>query len=122
MNHLNSILIEGEVSQIIKSEKKEGKKSTYTFKIHSRSINRSETGGVKENISCFEIKTEGRLADACIDSLSVSRGVRVVGKLAVKTDETGNVYIQAEHIEFKPVMRLEDQENKGKASCSKVAI
>ena len=115
MNHLNSVLLEGEVSEILKSEKREGEKSLFPFKINTRSMKKAESGEAKEIVSSYEISTGGRLAEVCREHLSIGRGVRIVGKLAVKTDGKA-VYIQAEHVEFKPE-RKEILEEEGEKSC-----
>ena len=118
MNQLNSVLLEGEVSKIIKSERKEGLKSSFIFKINTRSYKKTESGEVEKIENTFEIATEKRLAEVCGEHLSIGRGVRIIGRLAVKPDEERSVFIQAEHVEFKPE-RKEINEDKGEEACSK---
>ena len=48
------------------------------------------------------------MAEVCAEYLKVGRGVRVVGRL--DRDEDGSVYLLAEHVEFKPMMRRNTNE------------
>ena len=87
-NMLNSVLIEGNLDgdPLMLDE------VCYFFVRHS-SNNRNDI---------FRILTKDKLAKVCNDYLRCGRGVRVIGKLVRDADE---VYISAEHVEFKPMVR-----------------
>jgi single-stranded DNA-binding protein len=95
MNDLNSVLIEG----IIIEAAQESAPTTCRFCLVS-----SRNG--KE--SPFAVRASGRLAKACIENLTMGRGLRVVGYLesAAYRDDDGIehycVVINAEHVEFEP--------------------
>ena len=106
MNMLNSLIIEGEVTE------KEVEKipNGLSFEIVSKRWRR-EGEEVKEEDSFFMVEVYGQLADFSAKRLVKGQGIRIVGRLASKTwkDEEGKeysrVYIIAEHIEFKPILR-----------------
>ena len=115
MNQLNSVLVEGNlVADPEFSETARGI-SLCTFAIASERFTKRDEEYEKE-VSFFEIVTWGRMADACITSLTKGRGVRVVGRLTQDRWEAdgakhSRVKIVAEHVEFRPL----------KASTSNVA-
>jgi primosomal replication protein N len=93
MNSLNSILIEGSVKDQPKS---------IPFDMVDYSFTLEVVNCVNENTFKFInvlIKTSGRLAQTCIQTLNVGRSIRVVGYM--DSGENGNLFIYAQHIEFK---------------------
>lgn len=90
MNNLNSALIEGEVENDPESSTS-GDEMICSFRV--RNVRNHETFN-------FLVTTEGRLGSVCTKCLRKGRGVRVVGSLH---EEEGRVWIEAEHVEFKPV-------------------
>ena len=57
--------------------------------------------------SLFDIRVFGKQAEACSEHLTEGRGVRIVGRLKQELvgddgDVRSNVFIIAEHVEFKP--------------------
>lgn len=107
MNHLNSILIEGNLTaDPVLSETPNGT-TVCSFAIASeRFIKREE--GLEKQVSFFDIVSWGRLAESCAENLSKGRGVRVVGRLTQdRWDSDGmhhaRVKIIAEHVEFRPI-------------------
>ena len=58
---------------------------------------------MKKEVFIFDISVYARMAEMCAEYLKKGRGVRVVGRLAQKDDES--VFIVAEHVEFKPELK-----------------
>jgi single-strand DNA-binding protein len=112
VNHLNSILIEGNlVDDPVFRETKKGT-PLCTFSIASNRFYRQESGLEKE-VSCFDVETWGKLAEQCHNRGHKGQGVRVVGRLKQER-WTGNdgeshfrVIIVAEHVEFRPEIKEE---------------
>jgi single-strand DNA-binding protein len=86
MNNLNSVLLEGELTAdpIFVDGK-------CVFDVNVRRIEKTNT---------FKIICKSRLAEVCAEYLKMGRGVRIVGRL--DRDENDEVYLLAEHVEFKP--------------------
>ena len=109
MNQLNSILLEGTLTiDPITTGFPEQNENSCLFHIES---NRAEkvndrTMNVK---SLFSVMANEKLSENCVNNLSLGRGVRVVGRLKTRIDEDHKeipeVYIMAEHIEFKPTIK-----------------
>ena len=102
---LNSILLEGTISGEIES-------------IIDRTIDRviecgfsvlSTRFDIDSHISTVTVKisTKGKLAESCASILKTGRGVRVVGRLA--QGEDFRIYIIAEHVEYKPEVKNNEQ-------------
>ena len=95
MNNLNSILIEGSVSEEAKFLKH---KDFYLcqFAITSR---RFDDSG--KTLSCVHIAIEahGNLAVICKDKAKIDTPIRIVGRL--ENDNSAKIYVLAEHIEFR---------------------
>ena len=106
MNNLNSVLIEGTLTQSPKIVIEDNGKTITEFSISSERSYKKDDQYHKE-ISFFEIRVFGKQAEACNEYLTKGRGVRIVGRLKQELrgdDEDGrlNVFIIAEHVEFKP--------------------
>lgn len=88
-NDLNSVLIEGKIA----SDPIKGTNSCMFF------VHISKSGDeLKEEITSTGVSCVGELADRCL-SLKPGRQVRVIGRLA---QDESNLFIQAEHVEFRP--------------------
>jgi single-strand DNA-binding protein len=106
MNNLNSILIEGELSE--NPEYKETNKGTpvCTFIIKTKRFYKKDSQFEEEN-NYFEIEVWGKLAELCNNNLIKGSGVRVVGRLKQYFEdfdgkEISKVKVIGEHVEFKP--------------------
>jgi len=100
MNNLNSILVEGTLMNDPVTTNTEQTRTAFNlYSVHY------EKGGQFSDIT-VPIKTTGRLAEVCADYLKAGRGVRVVGRLAQNNTE---LYVHAEHVEFKPERDRKEQ-------------
>lgn len=108
MNHLNSLIIEGNAVRAANiSEPKVG----FTVCKFPVAVNRwyknRDDQGVSE-VSYFDVEAYGKMAEYCSKKIEKGRGLRVVGHLKQDRwqDDSGKshskVYIVAEHIEYKP--------------------
>lgn len=110
MNDLNSVIIEGNLTQDPESTVTKGWTTLCTFPV---AVNRyyKKEGERFEEVSFFEVETWGRIAENCYEYLSKGRGVRVVGRLkqsrweAEDGSNRSKIVIVAEHVEFKPMKR-----------------
>lgn len=128
MNHLNSLIIEGNiVRQGELSEPMEGFKVCKFPVAVDRWYKNKDGNGVTE-VSYFEVETYGRMAEFCSTQATKGRGVRVVGRLKQdRWKDTDNknqskTYIVAEHVEYKPKFQnnSESGENNGGKSESNI--
>ena len=119
MNNLNSILIEGNL--VRDPELSYTTKGTALCKFAVAS-NRSykQDQEIQKEVSFFDITTWNRLAEVCGEYLKKGRGVRVVGRLKQDrwTDPDGKphsrVFIIAEHVEFTPQLKKQDDDASSK--------
>jgi single-strand DNA-binding protein len=117
MNNLNSILIEGNLVKdpLLKSTAKGT--PLCTFSLASDRIYKQDSGTEKE-VSFFDVETWSKLAENCYHLGRKGRGVRIVGRL--KQDRWNGadgkihskVTIVAEHVEFRPGLRKENERDK----------
>jgi len=122
MSNLNSILIEG--NMVREPQYRTTSKGTpvCTFSLVSNRFFRHDNGYERE-VSFFDVETWAKLADTCNNLGKKGRGVRVVGRL--KQDRwTGNdgkprsrISIVAEHVEFRPDFKKEQNTEKDKDSA-----
>ncbi|MFP4331475.1 MAG: single-stranded DNA-binding protein [Alkalispirochaetaceae bacterium] len=120
MNSLNSIIIEGNLTRDpLTSLTPKGTK-VCNFSVATNRYYRKEESKEKE-VSYFDVEAWQREADRCEKSLEKGRGVRVVGRLKQDrwVDSEGRnrskVKIVAEHVEFRPKFRKEDDETSEEA-------
>jgi single-strand DNA-binding protein len=114
MNALNSIIVEGNVSQ--DPVCRETSKGTALCHF-SVAVNRyfKKDSGIEKEVSFFDVETWGQLAKSCEVHVHKGRGVRVVGRLKQERwiDTNGKncakVVILAEHVEFKPETKKDDE-------------
>ena len=115
MNNLNSILIEGNIVRdpMIRQTPRGG--SICDFPIATSRFFKDE-GGLEKEVSFFGIESCGKLAEKCYNTGKKGRGVRVVGRLKQDhwTDANSKthtrVVIVAEHVEFRPEFKKQQQE------------
>lgn len=107
MNSLNSILIEGNLSEEPEISISPKGTSICTFTVETKRFFDDNEQSKKE-ISYFNIEVWSTLAENCNKHLEKGRGVRVVGRLKQDrwVDREGRkharVKIIGEHVEFKP--------------------
>ncbi len=106
MNNLNSVLIEGTLTQDPKMAIENNGKTITEFSISSKRDYKQNEEYHKE-VSLFDIRVFGKQAEACNEYLTEGRCVRIVGRLKQELrgddeDVRSNVFIIAEHVEFKP--------------------
>ena len=115
MNQLNSLILEGNlVKDAVLTEPVPGfKKCVFTMGVNRFYKNRKNEA-VNE-ASFFDVEAYNQVAEWCGKKATKGRGVRVVGRLKQDTwkDESGKsasrVYVVAEHIEYKPAKKAEEQ-------------
>jgi single-stranded DNA-binding protein len=96
MNNLNSVLVEGvilETQEYSESEKR------CAFTIESNRYYKTADGSNRKKASIFTVVVTGEIAEVC-SKKNKGLGVRVVGR--IDTAENNAVFIQAEHIEYRP--------------------
>jgi single-strand DNA-binding protein len=109
MNHLNSILIEGNLVQDPVFRKTEKGTPVCTFSLASNRFFKQDSGLEKE-VGFFDVETWAKLAEYCHNQGHKGRTVRVVGRLkqARWTDTDGKkhsrIIIVAEHVEIRPMV------------------
>ncbi|MFP3091272.1 single-stranded DNA-binding protein [Treponema sp. TIM-1] len=114
MNNLNSILIEGNLVRdpLLRSTAKGT--PLCTFSLASNRFFRQDSVLEKE-VGFFDVETWSKLAESCYNLGHKGRGVRVVGRLKqdrwVGTDgkPRSKVTIVAEHVEFRPDFKKEEE-------------
>ncbi len=115
MNQLNSLILEGNlVRDAVLAEPAPGfKKCSFTM-----GVNRFYKNKKNEDVteaSFFDVEAYGNMAEYCGEKAKKGRGVRVVGRLKQDTwkDPEGKfasrVYVVAEHIEYKPIKKAEEE-------------
>lgn len=107
MNHLNSILLEGNLAKDPLFQTTPKGTSVCTFTLASNRYFKSDEGLDKE-VGFFDVESWAKLAENCNNHGRKGRGVRVVGRLKQDRwhESDGSLktkfVIVAEHIEFKP--------------------
>jgi single-strand DNA-binding protein len=113
MNNLNSILIEGNLVRdpLFRSTSKGT--PVCTFSLASNRIYKKDSG-LEEEVSFFNVETWAKLAENCYNLGHKGRGVRIVGRLKQErwNDQEGKAHskvtIVAEHVEFRPEFKKEE--------------
>jgi len=101
MNCLNSILIEGRIADNPIFKTTEKGVSFCHFSIISDYFYKSEDVFIKEETP-VDIVVYGKLGETCQEIGRIGSNVRVVGRLRRKNSPAGILYIEAEHVVFKP--------------------
>lgn len=107
MNSLNSVLLEGNLVKDPVESRSALDEIECTFTVVSVRSCKKDDETVKE-VTTVDVKVYSTLAENCLHHLHKGRGVRIVGRLkqVEGNDDSGNsqIIIQAEHVEFKPVV------------------
>ncbi|OQB94816.1 MAG: Single-stranded DNA-binding protein [Spirochaetes bacterium ADurb.Bin110] len=111
MNHLNSILVEGNLVRDPNFRSTPSGNQVCDFTVATNRNYKIADQKYENEVSYFDIEAWARLGSACAQNLKKGRGVRVVGRLKQDrwTDTEGKshsrVKIVAEHVEFKPMSK-----------------
>jgi single-strand DNA-binding protein len=114
MNNLNSILIEGNLVREPLYRTTSKGTPLCTFTVASNRFFKQESGMEKE-VSFFDVEAWSKLADSCQNNGKKGRGCRVVGRLkqdrwlGADGKNRSKISIVAEHIEFKPEAKRDDE-------------
>ena len=121
VNSLNSCLIEGQIvaDPLFRTfdDGSDKGKTVCQFTIDSTRLVKKQSGIEKET-SYFDVEAWGNLGESCRDQWRKDREVRVVGRIKQNhwTDNEGRelskVIIVAEHVEFRPLAKKQDEEQK----------
>jgi single-strand DNA-binding protein len=115
MNHLNSILLEGELAGNPDYRIDNKGNPVCRFTLTSSRFFKGDKGMEKET-GRFDIETGGKPAPLCKQNGREGRGVRVVGRLKQEHSRNAEgkpvsrIVIVAEHVEFKPEMAREQKQ------------
>jgi single-strand DNA-binding protein len=116
MNNLNSVLIEGNLTQDPQTNVLPSGKSVCRFSIASNRYYRNPAKELINEVSYIDIDTWGSLAEGCAKYLHKGRGVRIVGRLKQERWQTddGKTHdkhiVVAEHVEFHPESRPAEED------------
>ena len=120
LNNLNSIIIEGNLVRDPLLKTIPNGNYVCSFAVASNRYYKQNEQSEKE-VSFFEVETWSKLAQTCGEVLKKGRGVRVVGRLKQDRWEDPNgktqtrIKIVAEHVEFKPVFKRDEDDARAKA-------
>lgn len=115
MNHLNSIILEGNcVNDAVLTEPKAGFKVCKITIAVNRKIKNAD-GETVEEVSYFDTECYGHMAEISVNAAKKGRGLRIVGRLKQSRWEDegvskSKVYVVAEHIEYKPSFKSSEKE------------
>lgn len=115
MNNMNSLIIEGNVTEKPKLEILCNGTKFCPVNIAVFRSYKNSSGDFEEEVSYFDIITYGKMAEICSNDCEKGRGIRVVGRLRQEkwTDDNGKkhsrVAIVAEHVEFKPLLKKAEE-------------
>ena len=98
MNNINSLILEGKLSNEVKVFETQNGLKVARAKVASSRFYKNEEGNQKEEITTVEFECYGRTADFVERKAENNISVRVVGRLK---QEGEKVFIIAEHIEFR---------------------
>jgi hypothetical protein len=98
MNNLNSILLEGTVSGGPCVVKERGMRCS--FVVSSLHCFKDGKHMKKQETRVWVMIRNPNLVDVALVKAGDGRGVRVVGRIAM--DEDGGIYIEADHVEYRP--------------------
>lgn len=114
MNNLNTVMMEGTLTRDPQRDDRTPEFSMCRLAIaNNRYFYGKEKKWTKDS-SYFYVYVYGPVAEACLKYLRKGRGIRVVGRLKQQSWKGGDgfwrerVYIIAEHIEFQPERKTDD--------------
>lgn len=116
MNHLNSILLEGNITNDIRKYDNEGKLSA-RFTIASDRFYKDNEGEWKKNTLFMSVVCRDALAEVAEEKLAKGMVVRVAGRIksTMRTDKDGNQYptfeIVANTVEVNKKEKEEEQKD-----------
>jgi len=129
MNNLNSILIEGNLVKdpLLRSTTKGTQVCTMRLASNRFYKQDNKSPGFEKEVSFFDVESWSKLAEACYTKGRKGRGIRVVGRL--KEDRWNGadgkthsrVSIVAEHVEFRPEFKKENQAEYPKTAAEIIA-
>ena len=111
MNHLNSIILEGNVTR--KPEVRQFDNGTSVCKIGiavDRSY-RNQDGSFSNEVSFFNVDLFGKYAQQYAEKITIGRGIRIIGRIKQERWTTADgknnsrVTVVAEHIYLKPIIK-----------------
>jgi hypothetical protein len=109
MVNLNLILLEGTVSGK-PGVVKEGGVERCSFVVSSLGYVRAGKGVASRETRVWVMVRDPGLVKSAIQHAYDGRGMRAVGRLT--SDEDGDLYIEAEHIEYRPESKTADKRHK----------
>lgn len=128
MNHLNQIIIEGNVVKEPEKKVTLTGNSACTVTIACEKAYRKQNGEIEKVLSYFDIDAWGSLADACEKNCTKDKEIRAVGCLRQNRwrDSDGKmnskIVIVAEHIEFLKEMKKEEEKKPAKKRDNSVGM
>jgi single-strand DNA-binding protein len=114
MNNLNSILIEGNLTQDPELNVVASGKSVCRFSIATNRYYRNAEKALVSEVTYVDIDTWGSLAEGCAKYLHKGRGARIVGRLKQERWQGDDnrmherYVVVAEHVEFHPESQREN--------------
>lgn len=117
MNDMNSLILEGQVKEMSASRDILGA-VVCNIVMATRRFYRTSSGEPAEETAEFKVECKGAVAEYAARKAYHGRGIRVVGNLrqrrraAEDGKQSAEVYIFAEHIEYKPDLRKKQEEEK----------
>jgi len=120
LNNLNSIIVEGNLVRDPVLRTIPNGTNVCSFAVASNRYYKQNEQTEKE-VSFFEVEAWSKLAQTCGEILKKGRGVRVVGRLKQDRweDAAGKtqtrIKIVAEHVEFKPVFKRDEDDARASA-------
>jgi len=115
MNNLNSILLEGNLTRDPELSYIKNGAAVCKFTVATNRYYKDDDK-YEQEVSYFDVKAIGKLAEVSGEYLKKGRGIRIIGRIKQdrwkdkegKTNST--VFVMADHIEFKPVMKKDRAE------------
>lgn len=114
MNNLNTVLIEGLLTRDPELGNAPAQIQMCRLSLANNRYYKKREEKWTQEASYFTVHVYGKVAGACLKYLKKGRGVRIVGRLKQLTWHEGGIYsekiiILAEHIEFQPPKKAEQQ-------------
>lgn len=104
-NMLNSVLIEGQVTEVPNQIIKDGLPYC-SFGLKSYRVETDNANHQKRTQTTLIVISTGRLAEMCLKFFKSGTAVRIVGRLVNDTNDS--LAVIAEHVELKPVKKANE--------------